>query len=113
MPPDPPTLLAPLALDSRFCARLRAPSALPSQNPLVKLGRLKKCKQADVDSDTPVFVDALGDQGRAESLLMYPSAIMSLCVIDDLHPDEVISTVALPERPRAFPQRQLHAPTLS
>ncbi|KAI8498990.1 hypothetical protein Bbelb_234430 [Branchiostoma belcheri] len=26
---------------------------------------------------------------------------------------KVISTVALPERPRAFPQRQLHAPTLS
>ncbi|KAI8482816.1 Crystallin, lambda 1 [Branchiostoma belcheri] len=44
--------------------RLRAPSALPSQNPSVKLGRLKKCKLADVDSDTPVFVDALGDQGR-------------------------------------------------
>ncbi|KAI8522031.1 hypothetical protein Bbelb_017850 [Branchiostoma belcheri] len=43
---------------------LRAPSALPSQNPSVKLGRLKKCKLAEVDSDTPVFVDALGDQGR-------------------------------------------------
>ncbi|KAI8520648.1 hypothetical protein Bbelb_004020 [Branchiostoma belcheri] len=64
MPPDPPTLLAPLALHSRFCARLRAPSALPSQNPSVKLGRLKKCKLGNVDSDSPLFVDTLGDQGR-------------------------------------------------
>ncbi|KAI8516865.1 hypothetical protein Bbelb_054460 [Branchiostoma belcheri] len=46
---------------------LRAPSALPSQNPSVKLGRLKKCKLAEVDSDTPVFVDALGDQGSSLS----------------------------------------------
>ncbi|KAI8497695.1 hypothetical protein Bbelb_243470 [Branchiostoma belcheri] len=35
--------------------RLRA----PSQNP-----KLKTCKLADVDSDSPLFVDALGDQGR-------------------------------------------------
>ncbi|KAI8490919.1 hypothetical protein Bbelb_313380 [Branchiostoma belcheri] len=35
-------------------------TTLPSQNPL---GRLKKCKLADVDSDSPLFVDALGDQG--------------------------------------------------
>ncbi|KAI8492668.1 hypothetical protein Bbelb_297090 [Branchiostoma belcheri] len=71
MPPDPPTLLAPLALDSRFCARslrLRARTSFPvnfrklrapSQNP-----KLKTCKLADVDSDSPLFVDALGDQGR-------------------------------------------------
>ncbi|KAI8509394.1 hypothetical protein Bbelb_132420 [Branchiostoma belcheri] len=70
MPPDPPTLLAPLALDSRFCARslrLRARTSFPvnfrklrapSQNP-----KLKTCKLADVDSDSPLFVDALGDQG--------------------------------------------------
>ncbi|KAI8516429.1 hypothetical protein Bbelb_050100 [Branchiostoma belcheri] len=32
-------------------------------NPSVKLGRLKKYKLADVDSDTPVFVEAFGDQG--------------------------------------------------
>ncbi|KAI8500945.1 hypothetical protein Bbelb_210400 [Branchiostoma belcheri] len=71
MPPDPPTLLAPLALDSRFCARslrLRARTSFPVnfrklrapfQNP-----KLKTCKLADVDSDSPLFVDALGDQGR-------------------------------------------------
>ncbi|KAI8516616.1 hypothetical protein Bbelb_051970 [Branchiostoma belcheri] len=35
-------------------------TTLPSQNPL---GRLKKCRLADVDSDSPLFVDALGDQG--------------------------------------------------
>ncbi|KAI8514843.1 hypothetical protein Bbelb_074340 [Branchiostoma belcheri] len=35
-------------------------ATLPSQNPL---GRLKKCKLAEVDSDSPLFVDALGDQG--------------------------------------------------
>ncbi|KAI8486240.1 hypothetical protein Bbelb_359560 [Branchiostoma belcheri] len=32
-------------------------------NPSVKLGRLKKFKLTDVDSDSPLFVDALGDQG--------------------------------------------------
>ncbi|KAI8504589.1 hypothetical protein Bbelb_177070 [Branchiostoma belcheri] len=73
MPPDPSTLLAPLALDSRFCARLRAPLALPSQNPSLKLGRLKKCKLAEVNSDTPVFVDALGDQGRAANTVFSDS----------------------------------------
>ncbi|KAI8502109.1 hypothetical protein Bbelb_205210 [Branchiostoma belcheri] len=90
MPTPPPTLLAPLALDSRFCARslrpcfgssqhqfsvnyqkLRAPSALPAQNPSVKLGEWKKGKLgralADVDSDSPLFVDALEDQGRRSS----------------------------------------------
>ncbi|KAI8484602.1 hypothetical protein Bbelb_377090 [Branchiostoma belcheri] len=51
---------------------LRAPSALPSQNPSVKLGRLKKCKLTEVDSDTPVFVDALGDQGRPPSYTAPP-----------------------------------------
>ncbi|KAI8512950.1 hypothetical protein Bbelb_095890 [Branchiostoma belcheri] len=40
----------------------------PGPNPSVKLGRLKKCKLAEVDSDTPVFVDALGDQGRTVEL---------------------------------------------
>ncbi|KAI8491448.1 hypothetical protein Bbelb_306480 [Branchiostoma belcheri] len=71
MPPNPPALLAPLALDSRFCARslrLRARTSFPvnfrklrapSQN-----HKLKTCKLADVDSDSPLFVDALGDQGR-------------------------------------------------
>ncbi|KAI8514984.1 hypothetical protein Bbelb_075750 [Branchiostoma belcheri] len=42
--------------------------ALPFQNPSVKLGERKKVKLgralADVDSDSPLFVDALGDQGR-------------------------------------------------
>ncbi|KAI8507307.1 hypothetical protein Bbelb_146870 [Branchiostoma belcheri] len=70
MPPDPPTLLAPLALDSRFCARLRAPSNRRSPLKIyrIKLGERKKVKLgralADVDSDCPLFVDALGDQGR-------------------------------------------------
>ncbi|KAI8515646.1 hypothetical protein Bbelb_064590 [Branchiostoma belcheri] len=74
MPPDPPSLLAPLALDSRFCARLRAPSALHSQNPSVKLAPWadgKKVKLgralADVDSDSPLFVDAyLGTRADIE-----------------------------------------------
>ncbi|KAI8483839.1 hypothetical protein Bbelb_383660 [Branchiostoma belcheri] len=49
-----------------------APSALPSQNPSVKLGGRKKVKLgralADVDSDSPLFVDALGGQGRGGGL---------------------------------------------
>ncbi|KAI8522044.1 hypothetical protein Bbelb_017980 [Branchiostoma belcheri] len=63
---DSPTLLQRFS----FKTGLRAPMALPFQNPSVKLGERKKVKLgralADVDSDSPLFVDALGDQGSIE-----------------------------------------------
>ncbi|KAI8493046.1 hypothetical protein Bbelb_290500 [Branchiostoma belcheri] len=46
--------------------QLPAPSALPSQNSSVRLDERTKVKlgRALADSDSPLFVDALGDQGR-------------------------------------------------
>ncbi|KAI8513251.1 Membrane-associated phosphatidylinositol transfer protein 2 [Branchiostoma belcheri] len=39
----------------------------PLSKSIGKTGQTEKCKLADIDSDTPVFVDALGDQGRRET----------------------------------------------
>ncbi|KAI8504979.1 hypothetical protein Bbelb_170880 [Branchiostoma belcheri] len=54
----------PESLKGSDCER----QALSAQNPSVNLGGQKKGKLgralADVDSDSPLFVDALGDQGR-------------------------------------------------
>ncbi|KAI8478114.1 hypothetical protein Bbelb_441530 [Branchiostoma belcheri] len=59
-----------VTVTSRNFRQLRTPSDTchPTLqiNPSVKLGRLKKYKLTNVDSDSPLFVDALGDQGRQD-----------------------------------------------
>ncbi|KAI8496659.1 hypothetical protein Bbelb_253140 [Branchiostoma belcheri] len=65
----------------------KADTELPisSENPSVKLGVRKKVKLgralADVDSDSPLFVDALGDQGSRPGLVEARSSVTFLRMI--------------------------------
>ncbi|KAI8497838.1 Elongation factor 1-alpha 1 [Branchiostoma belcheri] len=83
-PPTRPTgkpLRIPLQDVYKIGGTFRAPLALPSQNPSVKLGEQKKVKLvralADIDSDSPLFVDALGDRQGSQGSVVTSSVVLN------------------------------------